>query len=78
MAEDAIALLDALGIERALLLGHDWGGWIGFLAVALAPGAVDGLRRDRRPAPVEHAAHVLRTRRGRSTSHRSPRRCSAR
>jgi pimeloyl-ACP methyl ester carboxylesterase len=37
MADDAIALLDALEIERALLIGHDWGGWAGFLAVLRAP-----------------------------------------
>src|SRR6201992_112518 len=29
LAEDAVALLDALQIERAFLLGHDWGGWAG-------------------------------------------------
>jgi pimeloyl-ACP methyl ester carboxylesterase len=37
IAEDAIALLDELGIERAGLAGHDWGGWAGFLAVLRAP-----------------------------------------
>jgi pimeloyl-ACP methyl ester carboxylesterase len=37
IAEDAAALLDALGIQRALLLGHDWGAWAGFLAVTQAP-----------------------------------------
>jgi pimeloyl-ACP methyl ester carboxylesterase len=37
IAEDAVALLDVLGIERALLLGHDWGAWAGFLAATAAP-----------------------------------------
>jgi pimeloyl-ACP methyl ester carboxylesterase len=37
MAEDAVALLDALNIETALLLGHDWGGWAGFLAALASP-----------------------------------------
>jgi pimeloyl-ACP methyl ester carboxylesterase len=37
MAGDVIALLDALRIERAGLIGHDWGGWIGFLACLRAP-----------------------------------------
>ena len=37
LAEDAVALLDVLGIERALLLGHDWGAWAGFLAATGAP-----------------------------------------
>ncbi|MFG2004119.1 alpha/beta fold hydrolase [Spirillospora sp. NPDC048911] len=31
MAEDVLAVMDALGVERAKLVGHDWGGWIGFL-----------------------------------------------
>src|SRR5687767_6210027 len=37
LAEDAVALLDALGIERAGLLGHDWGGWVGFHAALRFP-----------------------------------------
>jgi pimeloyl-ACP methyl ester carboxylesterase len=31
LADDVLAVLDALGIERVKLVGHDWGGWIGFL-----------------------------------------------
>jgi pimeloyl-ACP methyl ester carboxylesterase len=30
-AQDIVALLDAEGIERARVLGHDWGGWTTFL-----------------------------------------------
>ena len=30
-ASDQIALLDALGIEKARVIGHDWGGWTTFL-----------------------------------------------
>lgn len=37
IAEDAIALLDALGIDRARLVGHDWGGWAAMLAALRAP-----------------------------------------
>jgi pimeloyl-ACP methyl ester carboxylesterase len=43
MARDAVALLDVLGIERAMLLGHDWGGWIGFLAATAVPERWTGL-----------------------------------
>ncbi|WP_320671977.1 alpha/beta fold hydrolase [Patulibacter defluvii] len=37
VADDLLALLDALAVERALLVGHDWGGWIGFLLALGAP-----------------------------------------
>ena len=37
LASDLLALLDALGIERATWIGHDWGGWTGFLAALRAP-----------------------------------------
>jgi pimeloyl-ACP methyl ester carboxylesterase len=32
LADDLIALLDALGIDRVTWLGHDWGGFAGWLA----------------------------------------------
>jgi pimeloyl-ACP methyl ester carboxylesterase len=37
VADDAIALLDALGLRQVLLVGHDWGGWAAILAAATAP-----------------------------------------
>lgn len=37
MADDAIALLDALGIDRVRLTGHDWGGYAAMLAAVTAP-----------------------------------------
>jgi pimeloyl-ACP methyl ester carboxylesterase len=37
MADDVLAVLDALGLERVVLVGHDWGGWIAFLACMKAP-----------------------------------------
>lgn len=30
-ADDAVALLDALGIPRAHVIGHDWGAWTGIV-----------------------------------------------
>ena len=37
IAADAIALLDALGVERAALMGHDWGAVIGWQLAADHP-----------------------------------------
>jgi len=41
LARDQIALLDALGIDSVKLIGHDWGGYIGFLMCLLAPERVE-------------------------------------
>ncbi len=37
LADDVLAVLDALGLQRVKLVGHDWGGWIGFLLCLRAP-----------------------------------------
>jgi pimeloyl-ACP methyl ester carboxylesterase len=37
LASDLLAVLDALGIERTTWIGHDWGGWSGWLAALRAP-----------------------------------------
>lgn len=37
MATDVLAVLDELGLERVKLVGHDWGGWIGFLLCLRTP-----------------------------------------
>lgn len=37
MADDVLAVLDELGLERVKLVGHDWGGWIGFLLCLREP-----------------------------------------
>ncbi len=37
LASDVLAVLDALELDRVKLVGHDWGGWIGFLACLREP-----------------------------------------
>ncbi len=37
LAGDTVALLDALGIQQAFLVGHDWGGSVAWWAAATAP-----------------------------------------
>ena len=50
-AADALALLDALGLERAALVGHDWGGFGGFLACFAAPERIDAFVALNTPIP---------------------------
>lgn len=42
VAADVLALMDALGIDRALLVGHDWGGFVGYRMMLAAPERFDG------------------------------------
>jgi pimeloyl-ACP methyl ester carboxylesterase len=37
LGDDLVAAMDDLGVQRAHLAGHDWGGWIGFHAVLEHP-----------------------------------------
>ena len=43
LAEDAVATLDALDWDRALLVGHDWGGVASYLAALDAPERFDAV-----------------------------------
>jgi pimeloyl-ACP methyl ester carboxylesterase len=82
LGSDLVALLDALGLEAAILAGYDWGGLSSCVAAALWPGRVTGLvslagydiidiagqRRAHDPA-LEHALwyqHLFQTERGRA------------
>ena len=39
---DVLAVMDALGLERVRLIGHDTGGWLGFALCLHAPGRFSG------------------------------------
>jgi pimeloyl-ACP methyl ester carboxylesterase len=43
VADDALALLDALAIERVRLVGHDWGAYAAIIAALQAPERVSSL-----------------------------------
>jgi pimeloyl-ACP methyl ester carboxylesterase len=43
LARDVVDLMDALGIERAVLAGYDWGGRAACVAAALWPERVSGI-----------------------------------
>ena len=42
LASDLLGLLDVLELPRVGLVGHDWGGWTGFLACLRAPERFTG------------------------------------
>jgi pimeloyl-ACP methyl ester carboxylesterase len=41
LADDVLAVLDQLGIGRVKLVGHDWGGWIGYLLALREPERIE-------------------------------------
>jgi pimeloyl-ACP methyl ester carboxylesterase len=41
MAADIGLVLDEMGIQRCRLIGHDWGGWLGFLLCLSAPERIE-------------------------------------
>jgi len=41
LATDVLALLDAIGVDRCRLVGHDWGGWAGYLICLREPERVE-------------------------------------
>ena len=43
MVRDVTGILDVLGIQRAHVIGHDWGAPVAWLVAALAPDRVDRL-----------------------------------
>ncbi len=58
-ARDQIALLDALGVDRVRLIGHDWGGYAGFLLAARHPERVRAYLACNTPHPWVRARPAL-------------------
>jgi pimeloyl-ACP methyl ester carboxylesterase len=42
VAADVLALMDAMGLDRVLLVGHDWGGFVAYRMLLAAPERFDG------------------------------------
>lgn len=40
LADDVVRLLDAMELDRVRIVGHDWGGWVGFLLALRHPERV--------------------------------------
>lgn len=59
MVRDVLAVLDALGRPRVRLVGHEWGGWLGFHLVLAAPERFDGFVAVNAPHPWMTHRRVL-------------------
>ena len=59
VANDVLALIDALGLDRVLLVGHDWGAYVGYLMVLRAPQRFDGYLVLQHRSPVAVAGTML-------------------
>ncbi len=42
VAQDVLALMDAIGLDRTLLVAHDWGGFVAYRMLLAAPERFDG------------------------------------
>ena len=60
LVADVLALLDAAGIERAHVVGHDWGGVVGWSLGAHAAGRLHSLTVVSTPHPRAMAAAAVR------------------
>jgi pimeloyl-ACP methyl ester carboxylesterase len=59
IADDALALLDALGLEQVTVAGHDWGGYVATLLALRAPERVSRVVILSVPHPWQPASRVL-------------------
>ena len=57
VATDVLALLDALGLDRVLLVAHDWGAYVGYRMVLRAPERFDGFLAMNMAHPWQIAEH---------------------
>ncbi|MBM3140448.1 MAG: alpha/beta hydrolase [Chloroflexi bacterium] len=62
LADDVTALVEALGEERAALLGHDWGGGVAWVAAMRDPARVERLAILNAPHPDRFARSLRRPR----------------
>ena len=59
VATDVLALLDGLGLDRVLLVAHDWGAYVGYRMVLRAPERFDGYLAMNMAHPWVSAGTVL-------------------
>jgi epoxide hydrolase 4 len=61
LAADVVAMLDSLGAERAVVVGHDWGGGVAWTVAQLYPERVSALVAMNCPPPRVLARALIRS-----------------
>ena len=61
LAADVIAILDAVGAQRAVVVGHDWGGGVAWTVAQLYPDRLVALVAMNCPPPRVLVARLLRS-----------------
>ena len=61
LAADVVGLLDALGLERAAIVGHDWGAVVAWWLALARPERVSRLAILNVPHPLVMRRHLLRS-----------------
>lgn len=64
LVADAVALLDAAGVERAHVVGHDWGGVVAWALAAWHPDRVASLTALSQAHPAAMGSAVVRSSQG--------------
>ncbi len=52
LAEDIVSMIESLGVEKAYLIGHDWGSAIAYTAAAMAPKKISAMACAAVPHPL--------------------------
>lgn len=61
LAADVVGLLDSFGLERASIVGHDWGGIVAWWVAASHPERVDRLAVLNAPHPIAFQRFIRRS-----------------
>lgn len=61
LAADVVGMIDALGVDRAVVVGHDWGGAVAWTVAGLHPSRVSALVAMNCPPMSVLAAHLMRS-----------------
>jgi len=61
LAADVVAMLDAVGAEHAIVVGHDWGGAVAWTVAQLHPERVTALVAMNCPPPRVLVEHLVRS-----------------